>query len=125
MKLSVLIVSLVSLLFAGCSTVAPATPAVISAKVSAICAQVPNDLQLIVVPILQKNPRYAGDVALLGATLPSLLQNGPIDAASIAVALAQVPNLTAQERQDLVYVQVGLPAALQLYSAISGKDIEV
>jgi hypothetical protein len=110
-------------LFTACTTTAPTAAATVSDKVTRIVAQVPNDVQLVLVPVLQKNPRYAPDVALLGATLPTLLQNGPIDAGSIAGALASIPNLTAEETKDLIYVQVGLPAALQLYSAISGKDV--
>ena len=111
----------VSLFQTGCTTV-PST-ATITDKVTAICKQVPGDVELVLVPVLQHNPKYAPDVLLLGKTLPGLLQNGPIDAASIAGAVAQIPNLTAQERQDLVYIQVGLPAALQLYEAISGKSV--
>ena len=116
-----LLISVIALAFvAGCTT-APSTTTV-SAKVAQICLQVPGDVQLVLIPVLQHNPKYAPGVLLLGNTLPSLLQNGPIDAASIAGAIAQIPGLTAQERQDLVYVQVGLPAALQLYEAISGKS---
>lgn len=122
MKTLNLFVSILALAFvAGCTTT-PSTTTV-SAKVAQICLQVPGDVQLVLVPVLNHNPKYAPDVLLLGNTLPSLLQNGPIDAASIAGAIAQIPNLTARERQDLVYVQVGLPAAMQLYQAISGKSV--
>lgn len=108
---------------AACSTTAPTAPASASDKIARIVAQVPGDVQLVLVPVLQHNPSYAADVGLLGATLPTLLQNGPIDAAAIAAALAGIPTLDTQERKDLVYIQVGLPAALQFYAAIAGQDV--
>ncbi len=114
----------VALTFAivACTTVAPSTASV-SDRVASIVAQIPNDVQMILVPVLQKNPTYAKDVALIGAMLPGLLQNGPVDTASIARALTNIPNLTAPERQDLQYIEIGLPAILQLVSSYTGKQL--
>ena len=80
-------------------------------------------MSLILTPILLHNPKYAPDVALIGKTLPTLLQNGPISVGSVASALAGIPNLTPQEIQDLGYVSIGLPAVLQLVNAITGKTV--
>ena len=124
MKITLLPVAFVAILASiiiGCTT-APSTTTV-SAKVTQICNQVPSDVQLVLVPVLQKNPSYAPLVLIVGNTLPGLLQNGSIDAAGVAAALQKIPGLTAAQRQDLVYIQVGLPAALQLYEAISGKTV--
>jgi hypothetical protein len=128
---------------AGCSTTPPAvsvslagpsTPSTsptllaqesAAERINAIVAQEPGDVSLILTPILLKNPKYAADVALIAKTLPTLLQNGPINVGSVSAALATIPGLNAQEQQDLVYIQIGLPAALQLVNAITGKTVSL
>lgn len=116
-----LLVSILALALAGCTAI-PSTSTV-SDKTARIVAQLPRQVATILTPVLQHNPKYAPDVLLLSTAIPSLLQNGRIDAASIANALFEIPYLTAQERADLVYVQVGLSLALDGYAAYTGQTV--
>jgi hypothetical protein len=130
-------------LFTGCSTTPPAAPVSLAGpstpstsptliaqesaaeRINAIVAQEPGDVSLVLTPILLKNPKYAADVALIARTLPSLLQNGPINVGSVSAALDAIPGLNAQEKADLVYIQIGLPAAIQLVDAITGQTVSL
>ena len=112
----------IALLFTACTTVAPTT-ATPSDKIAAIATQTPGAVAAILTPVLQHNPKYATDVLLIGKTLPTLLMNGPINSASITSALGQIPNLTAQEKTDLAYIEIGLPLLLTGGQAITNKTV--
>ena len=120
--LGVLSAAFFGLFSIGCTTTAPTTTTP-TTRIQQIVAQEPGDVALIVTPILQHNPKYAPDVLVIGKTLPSLLANGPINVGTVTAALAQIPGLTDAERQDLQYVEIGLPAAVQLVQAITGKTV--
>lgn len=122
MKIPSIILAILSLALCGCTTVAPTTTTP-SARLQQILAQTPGDVALVLTPILQNNPKYAPDVLLIGTTLPTLLLNGPINVGTVTAALSKIPNLTAQERTDLAYIEIGLPAAIQLGQAITGKTV--
>lgn len=124
MKTKLAIIPLLALLLVGwgpCQTVPTTSSA--STRIQQIAAQTPGDVALILTPILQHNPKYAPDVALIGKTLPALIQNGPIDVGTVTAALTKIPGLTDQEVKDLQYVEIGLPAVLQLVQAITGQTI--
>lgn len=119
--LSVLFLAAAALGLTGCKTTQITTP--VSARVTAAIADGQGALTLALTPILQKNSKYASDAVLIGTTLPTLLQNGPVTTASITAALGQIPGLTAQERQDLAYVAVGLPLVMKEVSDITGMQL--
>lgn len=134
---TLLLVGLMAISMSGCNGVKfsdivsktpPPTPEQINAKVTAIAAQMPNDVQLILVPVLVKNRAYVPLVKAIGEQLPGILEsNGAVSPATITAGLAKiaasVPGVPASVQTDLSWISVGLSAALDSYSAASGNSI--
>lgn len=116
-----LLLSIASFVFVACTTTA--STATVSSRVAQIAAQEPGDIALVLTPVLLKNPKYAPDCALIGNTLPALIANGPITPSSYTSAVASIPNITAQEQQDLALAGLVLNAGLQLYQAYSNQAV--
>jgi hypothetical protein len=105
---------------AGCSTVSPVNFSTIT---PAQAAAVTADTSAIVLPILIKNPAYKKDVALLGASLPGLLANGPITISSYTTAVAAIPGITVTEQADLSAAGAVLDLALNTYAVFTNQTV--